>query len=188
MTLGSSKRSESHEVKVDLVTEHPETGVFAIILVETGPWPSGAEEREVRRIQDRLYDCVDLAVDGHLAAKYPDSRGRSVRIQLDTYDIREELVRPFSDRFVKHVDTWSEVSAGDSRQTEREVDHIRVQPPRHRRLRPGVGTGRPNKGMQLTRAPRGACVAGRALAPRTHSRTGARSSSGVFGSREGNPQ
>jgi len=75
MTLGSSKRSESHEVKVDLVTEHPETGVFAIILVETGPWPSGAEEREVRRIQDRLYDCVDLAVDGHLARNTPTQGG-----------------------------------------------------------------------------------------------------------------
>jgi hypothetical protein len=109
MRQGSSKRPESHQVKIDLVTEHPETGVFAIVLVETGPWPSGTEERELRRVQDRLYDCVDVAIDGHLAAKYPDSRGRPVRIQLDTYDIPEELVRPFFERFARHVDAWAEV-------------------------------------------------------------------------------
>jgi hypothetical protein len=95
MTHGAGKQPERHQVKIDLVTEHPETGVFAVILVEAGPWAPGTEERELRRIQERLYDCVDVAVDGHLAAKYPDSRGRPIRIQLDTYDIPEELLRPF---------------------------------------------------------------------------------------------
>jgi hypothetical protein len=96
-------------VKIDVVTEHPETGVFALILVETGPWKAGTEDGELRRIQGRLYDCVDVAVDGHLAATYPKSRGRPVRIQLDTYDIAEGLVRPFFDRFADHVNTWAEV-------------------------------------------------------------------------------
>ena len=109
MTHGSGRQPERHRVKIDLVTEHPETGVFAIILVETGPWPPGTEARELQRIQERLYDCVDVAVDGHLAAKYPDSRGRAIRIQLDTYDIPEQAIRPFFERFAKHVDTWSEV-------------------------------------------------------------------------------
>jgi hypothetical protein len=107
--LGSSERSAGHKVKIDLVTEHPETGVFAIILVETGPWTPGSEERELSRIQERLYNCVDVAVDGHLAAKYPDSRGRPVRIQLDTYDIPDSLVRPFFERFANHVATWAEI-------------------------------------------------------------------------------
>jgi hypothetical protein len=107
--FGSRSRPATQQVKIDLVTEHPETGVFAIILVETGPWTPGTEEAELRRIQGRLYDCVDVAVDGHLAAKYPNSRGRPVRIQLDTYDIPEGLVRPFFDRFADHVGAWVEV-------------------------------------------------------------------------------
>ena len=107
--FGSSGRPDKQQVKIDVVTKHPETGVFAMILVETGPWTPGAEEAELRRIQGRLYDCVDVAVDGHLAAEYPDSRGCPVRIQLDTYDIPEGLVRPFFDRFAEHVTTWSEV-------------------------------------------------------------------------------
>jgi hypothetical protein len=32
-----------------------------------------------------------------------------VRIQLDTYDIPERLVRPFFERFASHVGTWPEV-------------------------------------------------------------------------------
>ena len=104
-----AKDAATHKVKIDLVTEHPDTGVFAVILVETGPWVPGTEQRELRRIQDRLYDCVDVAVDGLLADKYPDSRGRPVRIQLDTYDIPETLVRPFFERFASHVAKWSQL-------------------------------------------------------------------------------
>lgn len=58
----SSRAREHRQVKVDLVTEHPETGVFAVILLETGPWEPGTEERELRRVQARLYDCIDAAV------------------------------------------------------------------------------------------------------------------------------
>ena len=107
--FASAKNPATHQVKIDLVTEHPDTGVFAVILVETGPWAPDTEQRELGRIQDRLYDCVDVAVDGQLAAKYPDSRGRPVRIQLDTYDIPETLVRPFFERFANHVANWPEL-------------------------------------------------------------------------------
>jgi hypothetical protein len=96
-------------VAIDLVTEHPQTGRFSIVLVETGPWQSGAEEDQLRRLQARLYDCVDVAVDGQLAAKYPASRGRPVRIQLDTYDLPEAIVRPFFDEFADHIASWAEV-------------------------------------------------------------------------------
>jgi hypothetical protein len=72
--------------KIDLITETPDTGEFALILVEDGPWPS--EETGWReclsRIQHRIYDAIDIAVDGHLAAKYPESKGRSVRVQIDS--------------------------------------------------------------------------------------------------------
>jgi len=107
--LGTGSQSDKQGVKIDLITEHPETGVFALILVETGPWTPGTEDAELRRIQNRLYSCVDVAIDGHLANTYPKSKGRPVRIQLDTYDISEALVRPFFDSFADHVGTWPEI-------------------------------------------------------------------------------
>jgi hypothetical protein len=138
--FGSSHQPDSQQVKIDVVTEHPETGVFAIILVETGPWAPGAEEAELRRIQGRLYACVDVAVDGHLAAKYPNSKGRPVRIQLDTYDIPEGLVRPFFDRFADHVTAWSEVQ--QAIQAKRNIESIMFE------YNPRVidGEGRSNHG------------------------------------------
>ena len=107
--FGSGSKGGTEQVKIDLVTEHPESGQFAIILVEVGPWPPNTEEAQLRRIQDRLYGCVDVAVDGHLAAKYPNSKGRPVRIQLDGYDIPEHLIRPFFEKFAKHISTWPDV-------------------------------------------------------------------------------
>ena len=110
--FGAGSESDTQRLNIDVVTEHPETGVFALILVETGPWAPGTEDAELRRIQSRLYDCVDVAVDGQFAATYPKSVGRPVRIQLDTYDIPEERVRPFFDRFADHVSKWPEIQQG----------------------------------------------------------------------------
>lgn len=71
---------------IDLITETPETGEFALILVEDGPWPEDDADWNqcLSRIQSRIYDAVDVAIDGHLAAKYPDSKGRAVRVQIDS--------------------------------------------------------------------------------------------------------
>lgn len=71
---------------IDLITETPETGEFALILIESGPWPDKDSDwsEYLSRIQKRIYDAIDIAIDGHLAAKYPDSKGRSVRIQIDS--------------------------------------------------------------------------------------------------------
>ena len=71
---------------IDLITETPETGEFALILVEDGPWPENDTGWNgcLSRIQSRIYSAVDVAIDGHLAAKYPDSKGRAVRVQIDS--------------------------------------------------------------------------------------------------------
>lgn len=70
---------------IDLITENPKTDEFALILVEDGPWPTSdtAWPEYLRRIQGRIYDAIDVAVDGHLAAKYPDSRGKPVRVEVN---------------------------------------------------------------------------------------------------------
>lgn len=73
---------------INLITETPETGEFALILVENGPWPEKDADWNVclSRIQKRIYDAIDIAIDGRLAAKYPDAKGRNVRVQIDSPD------------------------------------------------------------------------------------------------------
>jgi hypothetical protein len=73
-------------VKIDLITQDHSTGQFVLILVEDGPWPEDASEMTkcLSRIQTRIYDAIDLVVDGHLATKYPESKGKDIRIQIDS--------------------------------------------------------------------------------------------------------
>jgi len=75
-----------HTAIINLVTENPSTGEFALILVEDGPWPEANSDWSdcLSRIQNRLYDAIDIAVDGHLAAKYPNAFGKKARIQIDS--------------------------------------------------------------------------------------------------------
>ena len=85
------------EVTIDLVTERPD-GRFAMILVEQGPW-TGDRDKHLRMLQDRLYDYVDVAIDGHLAKRFPESSGRGIVIRIDAYEtpaaLRNGLSRYF---------------------------------------------------------------------------------------------
>lgn len=48
----------------------------------------------LQHLQQRLHDFVGIALDGGLASKYPESRGKSVVIRLDCYDTpRDECER-----------------------------------------------------------------------------------------------
>lgn len=73
-------------VTIDLITEDHKNGEWVLYLVEDGPWPTVDSEWRsyLMRIQQRVLAAVDIAVDGHLAAKYPDSQGCEVRIQVDS--------------------------------------------------------------------------------------------------------
>jgi hypothetical protein len=104
-----AKRGGQRQVKIDLVTENPQTGIFSLVLVEVGPWESGTAAQQLRRLQERLYDCIDAAVDGQVAGRFPASRGRPIRIQLDTYDIPASIIRPHFETFAAHIATWDEV-------------------------------------------------------------------------------
>ena len=84
---------------IDIITKTPESGEFALILVEDGPWPDGNSDWSncLSRIQNRIYDAIDIAIDGHLAAKYPDAKGRSVRIQIDSpHGVPKQLMQLIS--------------------------------------------------------------------------------------------
>ena len=97
------------QVKIDLIAHHPATG-YALILVQEGPWLEGSEERELRRLQARLHDYVDVAVDGHLAKLHPDSGGTAIRIQVNGYDLPDDIVAPFVERFAQYVRTDPELA------------------------------------------------------------------------------
>lgn len=73
-------------VKIDLITHDPRTDEFALILVEDGPWSEEASDWNecLSRIQARIFDAIDVAIDGHLAKIYPESKGKRVRVQIDS--------------------------------------------------------------------------------------------------------
>jgi hypothetical protein len=91
----------NHDVAVDIVARQPD-GKFVLYMVEVGPWSEEQVVPELRRIQDRLYKFISVAVDGHLAKTYPDSVGRGVVIRLDCYDTPEEPVAEFFAKFVAY--------------------------------------------------------------------------------------
>ena len=84
---------------VDFVARGATPDEWRMVLVEQGPWAAGKIEAQLRRLQDRLYDCVDAAIDGQLANQFPDSRGKRVVVQVDGYDLPSSDVSQFFDRF-----------------------------------------------------------------------------------------
>lgn len=99
----------NRHLKIDLVTERPSDGAFILALVEEGPWEKNEIESHLYRIQDRLYDCVDAAIDGHLAKKLPVSLGRPVVIRLDCYDVPAKQVRDFVASFAEAIAASEEI-------------------------------------------------------------------------------
>jgi hypothetical protein len=69
-----------------------------MVLVEQGPWDDPID-LHLRRLQERLYDSIDAALDGQLAKKFPESKGKTIIIQLDGYNLPRADVARFFDRF-----------------------------------------------------------------------------------------
>src|SRR4051812_28130692 len=74
------------EARIDLISYDPKHDEFVLYLVEDGPWPQDASAWKMclSRIQSRVFDAIDTALDGHLASRYPDSCGKKVRVQVDS--------------------------------------------------------------------------------------------------------
>lgn len=72
-----------------------------MVLVEEGPWDDITEN--LRRVQDRLYACVDAAIEGKLAELYPDSTGADVLIRLDGYSLPMPETQKFFDTFSSSI-------------------------------------------------------------------------------------
>jgi hypothetical protein len=85
-------------VTVDFVARAVGIG-WSLVLVEQGPWRAEEVDAHLRRLQDRLYDCIDVALDGTFADKYSEASGGPIVIRVDGYDLPEEPVRQFFARF-----------------------------------------------------------------------------------------
>lgn len=86
------------EFIVDFVARGEAPDEWMMVLVETGPWHAPVES-QLSRLQNRLYDCMDAAIDGKLAQKFPESEGKRIVIQVDGYALPTEDVREFFTRF-----------------------------------------------------------------------------------------
>lgn len=75
---------------------------WKMVLVEQGPW-IGPVEIQLRRLQERLYGTIDAALDGQLAEKFPESKGKKIVVQLDGYNLPKAEVADFFERFSKGV-------------------------------------------------------------------------------------
>lgn len=87
------------EVTVDFVVCDQPHGGWALILVEEGPWDTAAISDHLRRIQDRLYECLEAALQGAVTAQYPKSRGKPLVIRLEAFNVPEAELRGFFGRF-----------------------------------------------------------------------------------------
>ena len=103
-------KNQEHSFNVDFVAEGS-AGEWIMVLVEQGPWHN-LEEQELYRIQTRLYDCLEAALDGQVAHRFPESKGKSIKIRLDCYDLPKEKISLFFLRFTNGVlDTPDYISA-----------------------------------------------------------------------------
>jgi hypothetical protein len=87
------------QVTADFIAAEPDGSRWRIVLVEEGPWRDDDVDNQLRRVQGRLYDMLDVALDGGLWRLYPDSFQKPVTLQLDCYNVPEEKVRPWFGRF-----------------------------------------------------------------------------------------
>ena len=90
-------------VTIDVVTQSADRSTWRLVLVEQGPWSADEVEVNLRRLQDRLYGCLDAALDGRIAERFPESAGHRLVVRLDAYNVPEQAVREFFERFSGQV-------------------------------------------------------------------------------------
>jgi hypothetical protein len=100
------------EVTVNFVAFDETQDCCLMVLVEEG-W-TGPIDAHLRALQDRLYGCLNAALDGHLADQFPDSRGKAVVIRVDCYDLDREELDDFVSRFASGVAAMPDYSTTGS--------------------------------------------------------------------------
>lgn len=102
------------DLVVEFVAKSDSADEWQIFLFEQGPWEDVS--RELLRFQERLYDCIDTVIDGHVAAKFPGSKGARVVIRVYCSDLPKADVADFFQRFTKGIFRDGEYSVALERQ------------------------------------------------------------------------
>lgn len=84
-----------------------------MVLVEEGPWGAQVQDH-LTRLQGRIYGCLDAALDGQLAESFPRSKGKTVVVRIDCYDIPQIAIEDFIQRFSEGLVSLSDYSTGAS--------------------------------------------------------------------------
>ena len=112
--------TDSQTVVIDFVVRGKSADVMKIVLVEEGDW-SDIDSR-LRKLQQRMYGCVDAAIYGQLAEKFPETIGKKIIVSVDFYDSPRIDADEFFERFSKNVFSLSPY--GDALKKSRFVDEV----------------------------------------------------------------
>ena len=66
---------------VDLISLDRERGEVVLLMLERRPW--GSTPEQLRQVEAKFNGYLSYALDGFLAAQYPDYAGKPVCIRLD---------------------------------------------------------------------------------------------------------
>lgn len=99
-------------VTIDTITYDSTHDEYTLYLVEDGPWPTDelGWNQCLTRIQNRIFDAFDIAVDGHLHKTFPDSLGKSIRIQIDSPHGTPKKLSDLISQIKRFIDTSEEYS------------------------------------------------------------------------------
>jgi hypothetical protein len=112
-------------VTIDFVAFDDEQDACLLVLVEEGPW-TGPIDGHLRALQDRLYGCLEAALDGQVAEGFPRAASKKIIVRVDCYNIPREDVDAFMERFSEGVRDMPDYSPSSSpwvRSFEFEVNH-----------------------------------------------------------------
>lgn len=117
-------------VTIDFVAFDPELDAWLLVLVEPGPWDD--VRGRLVALQDRLYGCLEAALAGQLAERFPDATDAKVVVRADCYDCygtaRHE-VDAFMQRFSEGIRDMADYSPASSpwvRSIEVEVSYDQI--------------------------------------------------------------
>lgn len=91
----------SRNFMVDFIVKGDSPDVMKMVLVEEGDWLD-ADER-LHSLQQRMYDCIDAAIDGELFKSFPETKGKKIVISVDFYNAPYEKASDFFERFSRNA-------------------------------------------------------------------------------------